>query len=223
MGRSAWRATTHAAAVACGELMARLGLGLAALGRPGYLNVGHGAELGADRQRGGAPGAHLRGARFRLRGRDPRLRRRPLLRARPRSSSASGCARATRRRDRQLQVGLRLHRRLGGRRTTRRRSSTTICRRSSASCNETREHLGEWLKLYQIHSATPESGVLDGRRAAGGDAGDRPAARRVDERHAPGGDDRPRRSSSACSTPCRRPGTCTSARLATRWRALRAA
>src|SRR3954452_7210612 len=31
---------------------ARLGLGLAALGRPGYLNVGHGAELGADRSAG---------------------------------------------------------------------------------------------------------------------------------------------------------------------------
>src|SRR5689334_7995729 len=29
--------------------MARIGLGLAALGRPGYLNVGHGAELGDDR------------------------------------------------------------------------------------------------------------------------------------------------------------------------------
>jgi len=29
--------------------MARLGLGLAALGRPGYLNLGHGAELGEDR------------------------------------------------------------------------------------------------------------------------------------------------------------------------------
>src|SRR4029079_13069087 len=28
---------------------ARLGLGLAALGRPGYLNVGHGSELGEDR------------------------------------------------------------------------------------------------------------------------------------------------------------------------------
>jgi aryl-alcohol dehydrogenase-like predicted oxidoreductase len=26
--------------------------------------------------------------------------------------------------------------------------------------NETRENLGEWLQLYQIHSATPESGVL---------------------------------------------------------------
>ena len=29
--------------------MARLGLGLAALGRPGYLNLGHGVELGDDR------------------------------------------------------------------------------------------------------------------------------------------------------------------------------
>src|SRR3954452_21023530 len=27
----------------------RIGLGLAALGRPGYLNLGHGADLGADR------------------------------------------------------------------------------------------------------------------------------------------------------------------------------
>src|SRR3954447_20998412 len=31
------------------EMSARLGLGLAALGRPGYLNIGHGADLGADR------------------------------------------------------------------------------------------------------------------------------------------------------------------------------
>src|SRR5690349_22357360 len=30
-------------------MSARLGLGLAALGRPGYLNIGHGAERGADR------------------------------------------------------------------------------------------------------------------------------------------------------------------------------
>ena len=30
---------------------------------------------------------------------------------------------------------------------------------------ETRENLGEWLALYQIHSATPESGVLRERRA----------------------------------------------------------
>jgi aryl-alcohol dehydrogenase-like predicted oxidoreductase len=30
-------------------MSARLGLGLAALGRPGYLNIGHGAELGSDR------------------------------------------------------------------------------------------------------------------------------------------------------------------------------
>ena len=29
--------------------MSSLGLGLAALGRPGYLNLGHGEDLGADR------------------------------------------------------------------------------------------------------------------------------------------------------------------------------
>ena len=31
------------------QCVARLGLGLAALGRPGYLNLGHGAQLGGDR------------------------------------------------------------------------------------------------------------------------------------------------------------------------------
>ena len=36
--------------------------------------------------------------------------------------------------------------------------STATLRRQLA---ETREHLGEWLQLYQIHSATIESGVLE--------------------------------------------------------------
>jgi aryl-alcohol dehydrogenase-like predicted oxidoreductase len=40
---------THAPPIACGAMSARIGLGLAALGRPGYLNLGHGADLGADR------------------------------------------------------------------------------------------------------------------------------------------------------------------------------
>ena len=31
------------------EQRERIGLGLAALGRPGYLNLGHGADLGEDR------------------------------------------------------------------------------------------------------------------------------------------------------------------------------
>ena len=31
---------------------------------------------------------------------------------------------------------------------------------------ETREHLGSWLRLYQIHSATLDSGVLEDRRRA---------------------------------------------------------
>src|SRR5689334_383226 len=32
-----------------GPPVSAIGLGLAALGRPGYLNVGHGADIGADR------------------------------------------------------------------------------------------------------------------------------------------------------------------------------
>src|SRR5215468_4826618 len=33
-------------------MSARIGLGLAALGRPGYLNIGHGIDLGDDRSVG---------------------------------------------------------------------------------------------------------------------------------------------------------------------------
>ena len=33
------------------RLVSRVGLGLAALGRPGYINIGHGQDLGADRRR----------------------------------------------------------------------------------------------------------------------------------------------------------------------------
>ena len=33
-------------------------------------------------------------------------------------------------------------------------------RRSGASSPRRARHLGDWLALYQIHSATPDSGVL---------------------------------------------------------------
>ena len=49
--------------------------------------------------------------------------------------------------------------------TTRPRSSTTTSPTFRRQLAETRENLGEWLTLYQIHSATPESGVLRRRRA----------------------------------------------------------
>jgi aryl-alcohol dehydrogenase-like predicted oxidoreductase len=34
---------------ATGLSVSRLGLGLAALGRPGYINIGHAADIGSDR------------------------------------------------------------------------------------------------------------------------------------------------------------------------------
>ena len=79
---------------------------------------------------------------------------------------------------------------------------------------ETREHLGERLRLYQIHSATIESGVLEDAevldelaalRATGVAIGLTATGPR------PGGDDRPRGRRPAPSTRCRRRGTCTSA------------
>ena len=85
--------------------------------------------------------------------------------------------------------------------------------------SETREHLGDWLALYQIHSATPDSGVLGERRGAERDGRVRPPARRQRQRHEPGRDDRSRGVARASSAPCRRPGTCTSARPRMRWRA----
>ena len=159
------KARTQYGAVACGR-MARLGLGLAALGRPGYLNVGHGARAGR-RPLGRTPCAR---ARTRCSTSPTRQGVRDFDAARSygraeeflgewlRSRNPTG-------RDDQLQVGLRLHRRLGGRRTTRRRSSTTTSTTFRRQLAETREHLGEWLALYQIHSATPDSGVLRQRRA----------------------------------------------------------
>ena len=60
---------------------------------------------------------------------------------------------------------------------------------------ETREHLGEWLQLDQIHSATIESGVLeDARSWASSPPCAKPALASASPRPArrPGGDDRPR-------------------------------
>ena len=64
------------------------------------------------------------------------------------------------RRDGELQVGLRVHRRLGDRADppeVKHHDVETFRRQF----DETRENLGDWLDLYQIHSATPDSGVLE--------------------------------------------------------------
>ena len=58
---------------------------------------------------------------------------------------------------------------------------------------ETRANLGDWLDLYQIHSATPESGVLENDAVLS--AMPRPGCRSgfASSGVSPGRDDRPRR------------------------------
>ena len=142
---------------------ARIGLGLAALGRPGYLNLGHGDDLGDDR----SVGRRCERQRFAVldaalrRGR-ALLRRRALLRPRRRSSSAPGCAdRASRRTSSSAPSGATSTPRTGRSTPTRPRSSTTTSDTFRRQLEETRAQLGDRLALYQIHSATPDSGVLE--------------------------------------------------------------
>ena len=84
--------------------------------------------------------------------------------------------------------------------------------------DETRENLGEWLALYQIHSATPDSGVLSNDAVLsamvetglplGVSVSGVSQAETID-----------RAVSLGIFTPSRPPGTCTSAPPRTRWRA----
>jgi aryl-alcohol dehydrogenase-like predicted oxidoreductase len=138
---------------------ARLGLGLAALGRPGYLNVGHGAELGSDRSVGA-----LRDRTFAV-----------LDFAYAAGVRDFDVARSYGRGEEFLGEWLRSRNPAGVCISSKwgyvytagwevdhdppevKHHDLSTFRRQLA---ETRENLGEWLGLYQIHSATPESGVL---------------------------------------------------------------
>ncbi len=138
----------------------RIGLGLAALGRPGYLNLGHGADLGADR----SVDALRRNAHA------------VLDAAYEGGVRAFDAARSYGRAEEFLGQWLRSRRpddvtvsskwgyvytadwRVAADPPEVKRHDVDTLRRQIA---ETREHLGEWLALYQIHSATPDSGVLE--------------------------------------------------------------
>ena len=146
-------------ALACGLVTARIGLGLAALGRPGYLNVGHGAELGDDRSV-----AALRARTFEV-----------LDFAYAAGVRDFDVARSYGRGEAFLGEWLRAHNPSGVHVSSKwgyvytagwevahdppevKHHDLATFRRQLA---ETRENLGEWLQLYQIHSATPDSGVL---------------------------------------------------------------
>jgi aryl-alcohol dehydrogenase-like predicted oxidoreductase len=138
----------------------RIGLGLAALGRPGYLNLGHGVDLGEDRSidalrrhtHGVLDAAYEGGVRVfdaaRSYGRAEEFLGEWLNSRSPagvRVSSKWGYVYTA-------------NWRIDADEPEVKRHDVETLRRQLA---ETRERLGEWLALYQIHSATPDSGVLD--------------------------------------------------------------
>lgn len=138
----------------------RIGLGLAALGRPGYLNLGHAADLGADRSVDGLrrtahtvlDAAYAAGVRrfdaARSYGRAEEFLGEWLRARQPREVTISSKWGYVYTADWQIDADppeVKHH-------------DVETLRRQLA---ETRENLGDWLDLYQIHSATPDSGVLD--------------------------------------------------------------
>ena len=147
---------------ATGLPVTRLGLGLAALGRPAYINLGHAQDLGADRSVE-AVGRHAHavldaalaaGVRYVDAARSYGLAERFLgewLRARPRDTSA-------------VTVGSKW----GYRYTADWRLDAEEHEVKDLSADhlrhqleQTRAELGDRLQLYQIHSATLDSGVLE--------------------------------------------------------------
>jgi aryl-alcohol dehydrogenase-like predicted oxidoreductase len=151
---------THAPPIACGAMSARIGLGLAALGRPGYLNLGHGADLGADRSvaalRARAhvvlDAAYEAGVRdfdaARSYGRAEEFLGEWLRDRAPRDvrvSSKWGYV---------YTAGWEV---AADPPEVKHHDLDTFRRQ----LEETRAALGDWLGLYQIHSATPDSGVLE--------------------------------------------------------------
>jgi aryl-alcohol dehydrogenase-like predicted oxidoreductase len=140
--------------------MARLGLGLAALGRPGYLNVGHGLELGSDRSAGA-----LRARTFEV-----------LDYAYAAGLRDFDAARSYGRAEEFLGAWLRDRRPEGVTISSKWGYVYTADWEVDADPPEVKHHdletfkrqfaestenLGEWLALYQIHSATPDSGILE--------------------------------------------------------------
>src|SRR5919205_89448 len=138
----------------------RIGLGLAALGRPGYLNLGHAADLGEDR----SPDA-LRRRSFEVldAAYGAGVRYLDAARSYGRAEEFLGAWLADRDPG-DVVVGSKWGYvytagwQVDADPPEVKHHDVDTLRRQLA---ETREHLGDWLELYQIHSATPDSGVLE--------------------------------------------------------------
>ena len=142
--------------------MAVLGLGLAALGRPGYLNVGHGLDLGPDhsveamerRCREVCDAAWGQGIRWFDAARSYGLAERFLAGwLRDRSIGPADVS-VSSKWGYQYTAGWRVD---GDPPEVKDHSLGALERQWP----ETRSLLGPWLRLYQVHSATLESGILD--------------------------------------------------------------
>jgi aryl-alcohol dehydrogenase-like predicted oxidoreductase len=138
----------------------RFGLGLAALGRPGYLNLGHGDDLGGDRSARSLErrahevldAAYERGIRYfdaaRSYGRGEEFLGSWLRDRRPADAVVGSKWGYVYTADWQIDADppeVKHH------------DAETLRRQ----LEETRGNLGGHLALYQIHSATPDSGVLE--------------------------------------------------------------
>jgi aryl-alcohol dehydrogenase-like predicted oxidoreductase len=140
--------------------MSEIGLGLAALGRPAYINVGHAEDLGADRSPDALRArthavldhAYAAGVRYfdaaRSYGRAEEFLGGWLAERRPDDVFVASKWGYTYTGDWRIDASQHEVKDL----------SVATLRRQLA---ETRENLGSWLRLYQIHSATVESGVLE--------------------------------------------------------------
>jgi len=138
----------------------RIGLGLAALGRPGYLNLGHGADLGPDRSVDA-----LRARSFEVLDAAYAAGVRYLDAARSYGRAEEFLGAWLRDRDPpDVVVGSKWGYvytagwEVDADPPEVKHHDADTLRRQLA---ETREHLGARLALYQIHSATPDSGVLE--------------------------------------------------------------
>jgi aryl-alcohol dehydrogenase-like predicted oxidoreductase len=142
--------------------MSEIGLGLAALGRPAYINLGHASDLGADRSPEALRAqthavldhAYARGVRYLDAARSYGLAE-DFLGSWLRSREPANVFVASK-----WGYTYTADWRIDAEHHEVKDLTVATLRRQLA---ETREHLGGRLRLYQIHSATIESGVLEDR------------------------------------------------------------
>jgi aryl-alcohol dehydrogenase-like predicted oxidoreductase len=143
--------------------MAVVGLGLAALGRPGYLNIGHAQDLGEDRS---VAALRARAHEMLDAAWEAGVRHFDAARSYGRAEEFLGAWLRSRRPDGAVVSSKWGYVYTAGWRIDAdppevKHHDVETFRRQLA---ETRERLGDSLALYAIHSATPESGVLDDKR-----------------------------------------------------------